>query len=114
MDKIIKDGSSVARGHVKETITAADINEQTAANLAALSAPLSNGNVGAPNFEQIAGLMCAALDVRADPVQKIKDRAYIVEQLRQVWNARGAADANLFIAEHADRWIVKAIQELDR
>lgn len=38
----------------------------------------------------------------------------IAEQLRLVWNARGAADAAIFFGEQEDRWVVKAISELDR
>jgi hypothetical protein len=71
-----------------------------------------------PDFAQIVlALVDTIFTARAHTFQSEADIESIVgatmDGFRQVWNARGAADLNLFIGEMDQRWIVKAIKALD-
>ena len=70
-----------------------------------------------PDFDQIARALDAELD---DSPAGLGGRflgarlAIITEQLRLVWNARGAADADAFAGDQDHRDILERIKALDR
>lgn len=65
-----------------------------------------------PDFDQIARtLLGEVLDPKLESPLNVTS---IVEQLLFVWNARGAADADLFTGETDDRDIIERIATLDR
>lgn len=114
-------------GWIRSGVTAGDLNRQTSENFEELSRAMPES----PDFEQIARRLIVLIDFEAEdyvPADDLDRKAVanelakVVEQLRLVWNARGAVDIAVaddgideddLVRNFHARWI-RAIRNLDR